>query len=92
MIPDKEQKNPLEILGEVNANENLHDVLKKLKPREQSILELRFGLNNQDYHTLESIGDKFNLTRERIRQIEKIALKKLKVLIVSRNKIKKSCQ
>ena len=92
MIPDKEQKNPLEILGEVNANENLHDVLKKLKPREQSILELRFGLNNQDYHTLESIGDKFNLTRERIRQIEKVALKKLKVLMINRNKIKKSCQ
>ena len=92
IISDKDQKNPLEILGNTNANENLYDLLGKLKPREQRILELRFGLNNEDFNTLESIGDVFNLTRERIRQIEKVALKKLKVLITDRNKIKKTCQ
>ena len=60
IISDKDQKNPLEILGNTNANENLYDLLGKLKPREQRILELRFGLNNEDFNTLESIGDVFN--------------------------------
>jgi RNA polymerase primary sigma factor len=88
LITDVDQKNPLDVLTEVNRNETLHGLLDELKPREKLILQLRFGLNGQDYHTLESIGDQFDLTRERIRQIEKVALKKLRALIIEKNQIK----
>ena len=88
IITDKDQKTPLDILSQLNRHENLHDILDKLKPREKVILQLRFGLNNENCHTLESIGVKFNLTRERIRQIEKVALKKLRVLMIERDEIK----
>ena len=89
LITDKSQKNPLEILTDVNTNENIEEALLCLKDRERVILELRFGLNNNDNHTLESIGDQFNLTRERIRQIEKAALQKMRTLMIDKNKIKR---
>ena len=88
IITDKDQKTPLDNLSQLNRHENLHDILDKLKPRAKVILQLRFGLNNENCHTLESIGVKFNLTRERIRQIEKVALKKLRVLMIERDEIK----
>ncbi|HLS54052.1 MAG TPA: sigma factor-like helix-turn-helix DNA-binding protein, partial [Tissierellaceae bacterium] len=49
-----------------------------LMPREQSILEMRYGLNGYEPHTLEEIGLKYDLTRERIRQIQERALRKLR--------------
>jgi RNA polymerase primary sigma factor len=58
--------------------EKLEDVLSTLTPREARILRLRFGLQNGRSYTLEEVGKKFGLTRERIRQIEGQALRKLR--------------
>ncbi len=54
------------------------DVIRELSPREQKILEMRFGLNDGVAHTLEEVGREFDVTRERIRQIEAKALEKIK--------------
>jgi len=88
IIPDTGQKNPLEKASESDRFSVLRDALDDLKDREKAILELRFGLEDRDYHTLEAIGNKFNLTRERIRQIEKVALKKLRFAMKNVDKIK----
>jgi len=58
--------------------QRLKDILNRLDNREQEILKLRFGLDGYEIHTLEDIGKNFNITRERVRQIEKNTLKKLK--------------
>ncbi|MBW4827677.1 MAG: RNA polymerase sigma factor RpoD/SigA [Clostridiaceae bacterium] len=61
-----------------DLGENLDKILSTLSPREKEILELRFGLKNNEPNTLQEIGNKYNLTRERIRQIESKALKKIR--------------
>ncbi|MEY8303988.1 sigma-70 family RNA polymerase sigma factor [Anaerosalibacter bizertensis] len=61
-----------------DLEENLDKILSTLSPREKEILELRFGLKDNKPNTLQEIGDKYNLTRERIRQIESKALKKIR--------------
>lgn len=61
-----------------DLGENLDKILSTLSPREKEILELRFGLKNNEPNTLQEIGDKYNLTRERIRQIESKTLKKIR--------------
>ena len=58
--------------------EQLADVLKTLTPREEKVLSLRFGLDDGNPKTLEEVGKEFNVTRERIRQIEAKALRKLR--------------
>lgn len=67
-----------------SLKEQIIEVLEILSPKEREILELRFGLNGNDPLTLEAIGNRFNLTRERIRQIENKALNKLKRLNLRR--------
>ena len=56
----------------------VHESMKELSPREQKILEMRFGLTDGVSHTLEEVGKEFDVTRERIRQIEAKALEKIK--------------
>ena len=58
--------------------EQLAEVLKTLTPREEKVLNLRFGLEDGNPKTLEEVGKEFNVTRERIRQIEAKALRKLR--------------
>ena len=58
--------------------EQIEDVLDTLTPREQRVLQLRFGLEDGRSRTLEEVGKEFNVTRERIRQIEAKALRKLR--------------
>jgi RNA polymerase primary sigma factor len=58
--------------------QKVHEVLGTLSPREARILRLRFGLENGRAYTLEEVGEKFGLTRERIRQIEGKALRRLR--------------
>jgi len=77
-IEDKSAKNPAEEVIYLKLREHTHGVLDTLSPREASVLRLRFGINCESDHTLEEVGKKFNVTRERIRQIEAKALRKLR--------------
>ena len=56
----------------------MREVLQDLAPREQKILEMRFGLKDSVHHTLEEVGKEFDVTRERIRQIEAKALERIR--------------
>ena len=58
--------------------EQIEEVLYKLPERERKIVQLRYGLNDGKYRTLEEVGVEFGITRERIRQIEAVALRKLR--------------
>lgn len=77
MIADKKQ-DPASDVHNSLLNEQLKDVMSTLSPREQSVLDYRFGLTEGYGRTLEEIGQMFNVTRERIRQIEAKALKKMR--------------
>ncbi|MEJ5166316.1 MAG: RNA polymerase sigma factor RpoD [Thermoanaerobaculia bacterium] len=77
-IKDGKVESPeLEVIAR-DRKEQINEILKTLTPREEQVLRLRFGLNDGHEHTLEEVGKKFNVTRERIRQIECKALRKLK--------------
>jgi RNA polymerase primary sigma factor len=78
MISDENAEDPLEHLEEKDAHANLGGLLKVLTPRERDIIKARFGLGGGKMKTLEDIGVKFGITRERIRQIQMGALKKLR--------------
>ncbi|MBP1609270.1 MAG: polymerase, sigma 70 subunit, RpoD [Acidobacteria bacterium] len=69
---------PAEALLSANLKEKTESVLKTLTPREEQVLKLRFGLGDDNEHTLEEVGKRFLVTRERIRQIEAKALRKLR--------------
>ena len=77
-IPDEEASEPSEAASFSLLREQLMDVLDTLTPREKKVLELRFGLADGRTRTLEEVGKEFNVTRERIRQIEAKALRKLR--------------
>ncbi len=77
-IPDEEAPAPSERAAFTLLREQLMEVLATLTPREQKVLKLRFGLEDGRQRTLEEVGREFNVTRERIRQIEAKALRKLR--------------
>jgi RNA polymerase primary sigma factor len=77
-IEDKKAKNPLDEVTYLKLKENTKHILDTLSPREASVLRLRFGIDCPSDHTLEEVGKRFNVTRERIRQIEAKALRKLR--------------
>ncbi|OQC55738.1 MAG: RNA polymerase sigma factor SigA [Verrucomicrobia bacterium ADurb.Bin018] len=77
-IEDKTAENPSEMTAYSLLKERLSDVLGTLTPREQEVLTLRFGLGDGYSRTLEEVGKKFKVTRERIRQIEAKALRKMR--------------
>ncbi len=77
-IEDKESESPSEAATNQLLKEHLASVLTFLSPREQRILKMRFGLENNRTYTLEEVGKEFGVTRERIRQIEAKALQKLR--------------
>ena len=77
-IPDDEAPAPAESAAFTLLKEQLMDVLDTLTPREEKVLRLRFGLDDGRARTLEEVGKEFNVTRERIRQIEAKALRKLR--------------
>ena len=77
-IPDDDAPAPAEAASHALMREQLWDVLNTLTPREEKVLRLRFGLDDGNQRTLEEVGREFKVTRERIRQIEAKALRKLR--------------
>ena len=77
-IPDESAPAPAEVASSTLLREQLLEVLHTLTPREEHVLKLRFGLEDGRSRTLEEVGKEFNITRERIRQIEAKALRKLR--------------
>ncbi len=77
-IVDKRVVSPSEAVINLNLREQTAEVLKTLTPREEKIIKMRFGLQDGSEHTLEEVGQHFAVTRERIRQIEAKALRKLR--------------
>ncbi len=77
-LVDKRMLSPSESVINLNLREQTAEVLKTLSPREEKIVKMRFGLQDGSEHTLEEVGQHFAVTRERIRQIEAKALRKLR--------------
>jgi len=77
-LEDQQAPAPAEVVADRMLGEQLEDVLKTLTPREEKVLRLRFGLEDGRARTLEEVGHAFGVTRERIRQIEAKALRKLR--------------
>lgn len=77
-IEDDDALSPSDATNRQIIKENIHEMLQYLSPRERKIIEMRFGLKDGVGHTLEEVGHEFNVTRERIRQIEAKVLQKLK--------------
>lgn len=77
-IPDDKQESPYDTTSREMLKENIDEVLHALSDREAKVLRMRFGLSGNKMMTLEEVGRKFGVTRERIRQIEAKALRKLK--------------
>ena len=73
-------------VNEMFRGERVESLLSKMDAREREILELRFGLKDGEIHTLNDAAKLFNITRERVRQIEAVALKKLRVMVSSQSK------
>ena len=78
LIEDKNVINPSFAMSNLNLVNQTRKVLATLTPREEKVLRMRFGIGEESHHTLEEVGQDFNVTRERIRQIEAKALRKLR--------------
>lgn len=76
-LEDEETQGPIDMLLFASMREQVEEALSTLTPREQEVLRLRFGFNGTHPHTLAEIGDKYGISRERVRQIEAKALKRL---------------
>ena len=77
-LPDTTGMSPTDAMIRLNLKEQTAEVLRTLSPREEKIVRMRFGLEDGSEHTLEEVGQEFQVTRERIRQIEAKALRKLR--------------
>ncbi len=84
-LEDPNQEAPNERLSQESLKKRIHGVLEQLSMREREVIKMRFGIDRDETYTLEQLGKKFKVTRERIRQIEIRALKKLKHPIRSRS-------
>ncbi len=77
-IPDEDALAPIDAASQAMLKEAIEQVLKTLTPREAKVIKMRFGLDDGHPHTLEEVGKEFSVTRERIRQIEAKALRKMR--------------
>lgn len=77
-VEDKSAVSPTDAVISLSLSDQTRRVLRSLSPREEKVLRMRFGIGEKSDHTLEEVGQDFEVTRERIRQIEAKALKKLK--------------
>jgi RNA polymerase primary sigma factor len=78
IIGDEEAQDPYEMLRDKDMRDEVGDLLSVLDDRERKIINSRFGLDGQKTKTLEEVGVKFGVTRERIRQLQNIAIRKLR--------------
>lgn len=83
MVGDENATSPFETLREKTRNSDLYSMISTLEPREAEIIKLRFGLDGHDELTLEEVGAKFRVTRERVRQLQNIALSKMRKAMAS---------
>jgi RNA polymerase primary sigma factor len=88
IVGDEAAADPFEMLRDKTLREDVRELIEELDPREAEILTLRFGLDGNKPLTLEQVGKKFKVTRERIRQIQNIALTKLRRLMEKQDKPK----
>lgn len=79
LIADEMAASPMENLVSDDLSATVHSALETLSPREQRILRMRFGIGDEEAHTLAEIGREFGLSRERIRQLQALALRKLRI-------------
>jgi RNA polymerase primary sigma factor len=89
IVGDENAVSPFDSLKERSRNSDLHAMIASLEPREAEIIKYRFGLDGYDELTLEEVGRKFKVTRERIRQLQNIALSKMRKAI-ARNEAQRS--
>ena len=78
VVKDEKALTPLERLQDKSLVSDINLVLEKLEPREAEIIRLRFGLNGEEPQTLEQVGVQFEITRERVRQLQDIAIRKMR--------------
>ena len=83
IVGDDNASSPFESLREKTRNSDLYDMIGSLEPREAEIIKYRFGLDGRDELTLEEVGAKFKVTRERVRQLQNIALSKMRKALAS---------
>jgi len=91
IIGDEEAMNPYEVLRDKDLRDEVGDLLAVLDERERRIISSRFGLDGQRLKTLEEVGEKFGVTRERIRQLQNIALNKLRRALSKKERSKAEC-
>lgn len=87
VLEDPSTNTSQENVDEMFRSQRIKALLGKMSPREREILELRFGLKDGEVHTLNDAAKRFNITRERVRQIEAVALKKLRILVSQHDRI-----
>ncbi len=85
ILRDDNATPPDQAIDEAGRSEHLHEWVSQLPAVQREIIELRYGLKTENFHTLESIGKQFGITRERVRQIEKQAIQQLRRLVQNRN-------
>lgn len=78
LIKDEHNQEPIEMVFNLSLQDTINDVLKQLSEREMKIIQLRFGLNNKNPLTLEETGKVLGITRERVRQIQEMAISKMR--------------
>ena len=86
LIGDESQDDPFEALRDKNSAAEINLLLERLDPREAQILRLRFGIGGGSELTLEEVGEKYRLTRERVRQLQHLAIMKLRRLLAERER------
>ena len=88
LVGDDNQTSPFEDLDTKMQNMDINSVVNQLEPREAEIIKLRFGLDGTKAMTLEEVGEKFQVTRERIRQLQNESIRKMRNLLTEINKQK----
>ena len=86
MVADEDAQTPFELFRDKNMRDELSELLEVLDDRERKIIFKRFGLDGSKPKTLEEVGEKFGVTRERIRQLQNVALAKLRRALAKREK------